>query len=137
MNTTILAVSAYIAWTMILLVCIAAFRTASNKKNKRASLKFDPSGKDVSDFGQRLTRAHANCYESAVFVVAPMLLALATNSSAITNGLALIVIAARIAQSCVHMFSVSNAAITARFVLFLVQVGISAYWLFKIILKFA
>lgn len=136
MNATILALSAYIAWTMLLIFAIAIYRTSSNKKNKRTSLKFDPSGSDVSDFGQRLTRAHANCYESSVFIVGPMMLALATGSAAITNGLALIVLAARVLQSLIHIASVSNAAITARFVVFLVQFAISGYWLFKIVQKF-
>lgn len=136
MNATILAISAYIAWTMLLILSLAIYRSASNQKNKRTSLKFDPSGNDVSDFGQRLTRAHANCYESAVFVIAPMLLALATGSAAITNGLALVVIAARVAQSCVHIISTTNMAITLRFVLFLVQFAISGFWLFQIVMKF-
>lgn len=136
MNATIIAVIAYIAWTMLLLLALAIYRSVSNKKNKRTSLKFDPSGSDVSDFGQRLTRAHANCYESAIFVVAPMLLALASNSAAITNGLALIVIVARIAQSCVHLVSTINIAITIRFVLFLVQFAISGFWLFSLTMKF-
>ena len=136
MNETILAISAYIAWTMLLLLALAIYRSVSNKKNNRKSLKFDPSGSDVSDFGQRLTRAHANCYESAIFVVAPMLLALATNSAVITNGLALIVIVARVAQSCVHIVSTSNIMITVRFVLFLVQFAISAFWLFNLVTKF-
>ncbi|MFT6267423.1 MAG: putative MAPEG superfamily protein [Alphaproteobacteria bacterium] len=136
MNATILALSGYIAWTMLLILAIAIYRTSSNKKNKRTSLKFDPSGSDVSDFGQRLTRAHANCYESSVFIVGPMMLALATGSAAITNGLALIVLAARVLQSLIHIASVSNAAITARFVVFLVQFAISGYWLFKIVQKF-
>lgn len=136
MNTTILAVSGYIAWTMLLILLLAIYRTSSNKKNKRTSLKFDPSGSDVSDFGQRLTRAHANCYESAIFVVGPMLLALATGSAAITNGLALVILGARIVQSIIHIASISNAAITARFVVFLIQFGISAYWLLKLVQKF-
>lgn len=136
MNMTILAISTYIAWTMLLLLVLALYRTASNKKNKRTSLKFNPSGEDMSAFGQRLTRAHANCYESSVFVVGPMLLALASNSGAITNGLAFVMIGARIAQSLIHMASISNAAITARFVCFLIQFGISAYWIYKIVVKF-
>jgi len=136
MNATILAICAYIVWTMLLLLALAIYRSVSNKKNNRTSLKFDPNGNDVSDFGQRITRAHANCYESAIFVVAPMLLALATNSSIITNSLAFLVIAARIAQSCVHLISVSNIAITVRFLLFLVQFAIAGFWLFKIVMKF-
>lgn len=136
MNETILAVIAYIAWTMLLIVGLAIFRTLSNQKNQRSSLKFDPAGSDVSDFGQRLTRAHANCYESSVIVLGPMLLALATNSAVVTNGLALIIIGARIMQSTIHLISVSNAAILARFVFFFIQFGIATYWLFLLVNKF-
>lgn len=137
MNDTIFAIIGYIAWVLILLLALASYRTIWSKINKRTSLKFDPNGSDVSEFGQRLTRAHANCYESAVFVVGPMLLAIATDSMAITNGLAYVMLGARILQSVVHMFSTTNAAISIRFVLFLVQFAISAYWLGMLAIKFA
>ena len=136
MNETILALSAYIAWTMILLVCIAIYRTVYNQKNKRTSLKFDSNGNDVGDLGGRITRAHANCYESFSFIGGTLLLALATGSAAITNGLAMIVIAARVVQSCIHIASVSNVAISARFVFFLIQLAIVFYWLYLIVIKF-
>ncbi len=137
MNDTIFAVIGYVAWVLILLLALASYRTIWSKINKRTSLKFDASGSDVSEFGQRLTRAHANCYESAVFVVGPMLLAIASDSMAITNGLAYVMLGARILQSAVHMFSTVNAAISIRFVLFLVQFAISAYWLGMLAIKFA
>lgn len=137
MNATILAVIAYVAWSMLLLLSLAAYRTYFNKAQKRNSLKFDANGSDVSEFGQRLTRAHANTYESVVFVVVPMLLAIATNSTAITNGLAVYIIIARVLQSCTHIASNSNAMITVRFVFFVTQFAISGYWLFQLITKFA
>lgn len=137
MNYTILALIAYILWTMLLLLSLAGFRTFYNKSNNRKSLKFDASGSDVGGFGERLTRAHANCYESFVFVAGPMILALATGSAAITNGLAIYMIMARLAQSIVHIVSVANIAITLRFVFFLVQFGIAAYWLILLLQKFA
>jgi uncharacterized MAPEG superfamily protein len=136
MNETILALSAYIAWTMILLVCIAVYRTTYNKKNQRTSLKFDTNGNDVGDLGARITRAHANCFESFSFIGGTLLLALATGSAAITNGLAMVVVAARVIQSAIHIASVSNTAISARFVFFLIQVAIVAYWLYLIVIKF-
>ncbi|MDT0596233.1 MAPEG family protein [Glaciecola petra] len=137
MNYTILALIAYILWTMLLLLSLAGFRTFYNKANNRKSLKFDASGNDVGGFGERLTRAHANCYESFVFVAGPMIVALATGSAAITNGLAIYMILARLAQSIVHIASVANIAIILRFVFFLVQFGIAAYWLILLLQKFA
>lgn len=136
MNHTILALSGYIIWTMLLLLSLAVYRALYNKKNNRTSLKFDSNGADVDEFGKRLTRAQANCSESFVFVGGTLLLALATDSSAITNGLALIVLAARVIQSLIHIASVANNAITLRFVVFLVQFGICAYWLLGILQKF-
>lgn len=136
MNHTIIALSAYILWTCILLFAIAGFRTYYNKANKRQSLRFDPSGSDVGGFGERLTRAHANCIESFVFVGGSMLLALATSSAVITNTLALFVLGARVLQSCVHMASSSGMAISIRFVLFLIQVIICMYWNIQILVKF-
>lgn len=136
MNYTILALSGYIIWTMVLLLALAVFRANYNKANNRTSLKFNSNGDDVNGFGQRLTRAQANCYESFVFVGGTMLLALATDSAAITNSLALVVLVARIVQSSVHIVSIANAAITFRFVFFLVQFAICAYWLCLILYKF-
>jgi uncharacterized MAPEG superfamily protein len=137
MNATILALAGYIAWLMILLLSLAVYRGIYNQSQRRKSLVFKADGSDVSDFGQRLTRAHLNSVESFPFVAGVMLLALATNSSAITNGLAFIVLGARVAQSIVHAISISNPAIYARFVFFLIQFGICAYWLFMIVQKFA
>jgi uncharacterized MAPEG superfamily protein len=137
MNATILALGGYIAWVMFLLLSLATYRGIYNQSQKRSSLIFKADGSDVSDFGQRLTRAHLNSVECFVFIGGVMLLALATDSSAITNGLAFIVLGARVLQSIVHAMSVSNAAIYARFVFFLIQFGICGYWLFMIIQKFA
>lgn len=136
MNYTIMALAGYIAWTMLLLLAIAVFRAVYNKAKKRSSLQFSAGGEDVGGFGQRLTRAQANCYESFSFVGGTMLLALATGSAVITNGLALIVLLARIVQSSIHIVSTSNTAISMRFVFFLVQFAIVAYWLILLIIKF-
>ncbi len=136
MNATIIALAGYIIWLMLLLLLLPAYRTAYNQKNKRQSLKFSPDGSDVSDFGFRITRAHLNAVESFPFIAGTMLLAVATDSAAITNGLAYVVLAARVVQSIVHLISTSNPAITTRFVFFLIQFGICFYWLIMILLKF-
>ena len=137
MDATILAACTYILWTMLLLLALALYRNVSHMREAKKSLKYSPSGSDLGELGQRITRAHANCYESAVFVLGPMLLALASGSAAITNGLALYMVLARILQSTVHLISTSDKAITIRFVLFLVQFVISAYWLIMLVIKFA
>jgi uncharacterized MAPEG superfamily protein len=109
-----------------------AVMTAGRKPNS-----FKPDGSDVSPFAARLTRAHANCYEGFPFFGGTLLLALATGSTAITDPLALIALACRVAQSTVHMISTHVMAVNLRFAFLLAQVGIVVYWLFHLYGKLA
>ncbi len=136
MNATALALTGFIGWFVLLLLSLGGVRILATLKGK-APNSFRPDGTDVSDFAVRLVRAHANCYESFPIVGGLMLLALATQTTEITNPLALIVLAARIGQSSIHLASTSNLAVQARFSLFLVQVGISIYWLTAFWQRFA
>jgi uncharacterized MAPEG superfamily protein len=136
MNATIVALIGYIAWIMVLLLSLAAYRGIFNQQQKRSSLIFKADGSDVGDLGGRLTRAHLNGVECFPFIGGLMLLALATDSSAITNGLAFVLLGARVLQSLVHVISISNTFIYLRFVFFLVQFGICAYWAIKLLNKF-
>lgn len=136
MNATALALMGFIGWFILLLLSLGGVRILATLKGK-APNSFRPDGTDVSDFAVRLVRAHANCYESFPFVGGLMLLALATQATEITNPLALIVLAARIGQSSIHVASTSNLAVQLRFSLFLVQVGISLYWLVAFWQRFA
>jgi len=136
MSYTILSLAGYIVWTMLLLLALAGYRTFLVSSKQRQSLKFASDGTDVPDFGHRLTRAQANCVESFAFIGGTLLLALATNSAVMTDGLALIVLGARLAQSIVHIISTSAMAIQIRFLLFLVQFGICGYWLYMLLSKF-
>ena len=136
MNATALALTGFIGWFILLLLSLGGGRILATLKGK-APNSFRPDGTDVSDFAVRLVRAHANCYESFPFVGGLMLLAMATQTTEITNPLALIVLTARIGQSSIHLVSTSNLAVQARFSLFLVQVVISLYWLTAFWQRFA
>jgi hypothetical protein len=136
MSASIIALLAYIAWTLILLVALAAYRSYLSMSGSFAGLKFKADGSDIPDFGNRLTRAQANCVESFSFIGGVLLIAMATDSTAITNGFAYILLIARLAQSAVHLWSTSNIAIQLRFGFFLVQVGIVVYWIVALFTKF-
>ncbi len=136
MNATILVVIGYISWTILLLLLLASYRTLLVMKRERKPNQFKSDGSDAPEFGQRLTRAQANCAESLGFTVGILLLALATGSSAVTDGLAYFFLAARIGQSLVHIASTSVLAVQVRFVLFVVQIVICIYWLFQLFVKF-
>lgn len=76
---------------------------------------FNPDGSDVSNFSNRLCRAHANCYEGFPIFGGLLLLAIASDTMAITNGLAYILIGARLGQSFIHLASTSVVAVFVRF----------------------
>ena len=136
MNDTILALLGYITWILILLVWLATYRTLLVAKKEQSVNGFKPDGSDSPAFGERITRAQSNCVESFAFIGGLMLLALATDSAVITNGLALLLLAARLGQSTTHLLSTSVLAVQIRFAFFLVQIGICLYWLVLFVLKF-
>lgn len=127
MNATAFALTGFIAWFIALILLVGGLRIVATLKGK-APNSFRPDGTDVSDFSVRLVRAHANCYESFPFIGGLMLLALATQTTEITNSLAMVLVAARIAQSTAHLISTNIIAVNVRFAFFLVQVVISINW---------
>lgn len=132
MTPTAVALLGFVAWTLLLLVALAFVRTSLVMQNKKAANAFSPGGEDVGGFAQRLTRAHANCYENLPIAGAVLLYAIATDATATTDGLAYIFLGARLLQSATHLASTSNAAVRARFGFFLVQVLILAFWLLRL-----
>lgn len=131
MNASALALIGYIGWILVLLGAIAVVRLHASMAGGKAANSFSPDGSDVSAFSGRLCRAHANCYENFPQLGGLLLLALATNTTEITNPLALVLLAARVSQSGVHLFSTSETAVKVRFAFFLVQYGIALYWAFR------
>lgn len=136
MNDTIIGLLGYITWILVLLLWLAVYRTLLVTKKQQAANDFKADGSNSPAFGQRLTRAQVNCVESFAFIGGLMLLALATNSTVITNGLALWMLAARLGQSITHLLSSSVLAVQVRFVFFLIQVAICFYWVFLLSSKF-
>jgi uncharacterized MAPEG superfamily protein len=136
MNASALALTGYIAWFLALLLALGGARAAAVLTGHRAPNSFKPDGSDMPPFAARLTRAHANCYESFPFFGGTLLVALTTGSTAITDPLALVALACRVGQSTVHLASTSVLAVNVRFSLFLAQIAIVAYWIVKLLGKF-
>lgn len=127
MTPTAMAFVLYIAWFLLLLLALASVRTLAALGGKPAN-SFRPDGTDMPGFAARLTRVHANCYESFPFVGGLLLFALVTQSTAMTDGLALWLIAARLGQSLTHLASGSVLAVQIRFAFFIAQWAIAARW---------
>jgi uncharacterized MAPEG superfamily protein len=133
MNPTVAALLGYIVVMLVLLGTLGMMRVGLTLGGKRAPNSFAPDGADVSPFSNRLCRAHANSYEGFPIFGGLMLLAIALDATAITDSLAVYLIGARVLQALTHLASTSNLAVQVRFAFFLVQVGISIWWVLDFI----
>lgn len=132
MNNTLLALLIYAAWTLCLVVGIAVLRGSQVAQGLRSVNSFSVWGDEVSAFSGRLCRAHANCYENLPAFAAIVLVTSLTGQIDVTNPLALWLIAARIAQSTVHLISTHNRAVLLRFAFMATQIAIQAWWVLQL-----
>ena len=118
-------------WTLIVLLTTVGIYRWSHILTGRAELidypAENPQGKPIY---LRAMRAHANCLENLPVYAAIALVAFAANVDAITlDRLAILFIAARVAQSVVHVaFPISNKVVAIRFGFFFIQI-IAMLWM--------
>jgi uncharacterized MAPEG superfamily protein len=128
-----IAFTAFIAWTLLLLILMEVIRSQLVLRGKVPANGFTPDNANLSPFMRRLARAHANCLESLPIFGGLLLIAIATGSTSITDSLAYLLLGARVFQSLVHLASVSALAVTIRFTAFAVQMAIGLYWAFSLL----
>ena len=128
MSTTAIALIGLVMWSVALTFGLVFTRTAAIMRKEKALNEFQADGRDLSPFGQRMTRSHANSLEFLALGVGLMLLAIATGHTDITDKLAMIVLYCRIGQSVVHIISTSTPMVMCRATLFSAQLIIFAYW---------
>jgi uncharacterized MAPEG superfamily protein len=132
MSTTLLALLGFLCWTLFLLVVMETIRAKLVLTKAVPANGFSPDNAGLSPFMQRLARAHANCIEGLPLFGGFMLLAVVAGKANVTDPLAYAFLAARIAQSLIHLASTSPFAVSARFTAFTVQMGIAIYWAVKL-----
>lgn len=135
MASSSLALTGFIAWSLLLLVWMEVLRTQLVLRGRVPANGFRPDNAGLSPFLQRLARAHANCVESLPIFGGLLLVAIATGRTGITDTLAGLFLAARIFQSVVHLLSLSAFAVTIRFSAFAVQMAIGLYWASRLLLS--
>ena len=133
-SPTAVALTGFIAWTLLLLVLMEGIRSKLVLSKALPANGFTPNNANLSPFMQRLARAHANCLEGLPIFGGLMLVALATGRAPVTDPLAFVLLGARIVQSSIHLTSLSSTAVTLRFSAFAVQMGIAAFWSAKLLL---
>ena len=133
MSATLLSLLGFLSWTLALLVLMESIRSKLVLTGEVPANGFTPDNAGQSPFMQRLARAHANCLEGLHLFGGFMLLAVVAGRSHVTDPLAYVLLFARIAQSIIHLASVSPAAVTLRFIAFVVQMGVAVYWAFRLL----
>ena len=134
MSTSLFALLGFVSWALALLVLMEGIRCKLVITGKVAANGFNPENSNLSPFMQRLARAHANCLEGLPIFGGLLLVALLAGRSQLTDPLAGVCLLARVVQSLIHLWSVSPAAVTARFTAFAVQMGIAVYWALLLLL---
>ncbi|WP_120511072.1 MAPEG family protein [Photobacterium salinisoli] len=135
MSTSALVLGLFISWGLFLVILMEACRCYFLIKGRIRSNEFKPDNSNLPPFMQRLARAHANCIEGFPIFGGLLILALVTGRTEITDALAPWFLFARLAQSSIHVASLSVVAVNARFATFVVQVGIAVYWAWALLLN--
>ncbi len=130
-SASALAILGLAAWFILSLLMLASLRLYHTLVIGKAANSFRPDGTDLPGFGQRLSRVHANCFENIPLYMAVLLYAVATEQTGVTDGGASTLLYARMAQSVVHAASTSVPAVYLRFILFALQNGLIAWWIWQ------
>lgn len=127
MTATACALLSLVAWAILLTFALVFTRGAAGAKGKAIN-SFSPAGTDLDGFGYRVTRAHGNTLENLAILASLLLYAIATQQTQITDGLAAVLVGARVVQSVVHIASGGVPAVLLRASAFSVQMVIGLYW---------
>jgi uncharacterized MAPEG superfamily protein len=127
MSATGCALLGFVVWSVLLTFMLLFVRFGAMSRGHPVNT-FTPEGTDVGDFGRRVTRAHANSLENLAIMASLLLYALATDQTAVTNGLATVAFGARIVQSLAHIASGGTPAVLVRATAFGVQMVVALIW---------
>jgi len=132
MTTTLTALLGFAAWYVLLSIVLGFYRVGLVVGGQKAPNTFAVNGLDLPNFGQRLTRARDNCYETLPLFAAIALVAHLSGRAQVTDSLAMWVLYARIGQSLTHLASTSVPAVQVRATLFFAQILIYAWWCLRL-----
>lgn len=127
-TTTEIAILGLVAWALFIAFTLVGERSFRVLFYGHKANGFHPHGEGLSGFRQRLVRVHANNYENLALLIALPLFALATGKSTVTDGMALWLLAARVAQGVTHISSTTVLAVYVRVTFYSVQLLIVAAW---------
>lgn len=133
MGATATALVGFAGWLALLSIVLGLYRVQLVLSGRKAANTFATDGRDLAGFGQRLTRARDNCFETLPLFAALALGASLAGRLDVIDPLAMWVFYARLAQSVTHIASTSVPAVLLRANLFFVQVLIYLWWTIRLL----
>ncbi|MEO6697780.1 MAG: MAPEG family protein [Paraperlucidibaca sp.] len=121
---TALTAALALSYVVYRVALVLSFKATANAWTRGAATHVDPP------IITRLQHAHMNCVENLPVFAAVVFIAYAMNQLALLDGLAIIFLGLRIAQSTVHIINTSPAMVFLRANLWLAQMAIIVYWLY-------
>jgi uncharacterized MAPEG superfamily protein len=132
---SITALITYALWAIALVLALAIVRASMVLRGEAKANSFAAGVPHGGDAYWRLNRAHLNTIENLPIFAAIVLSGWVVGmESAMFNGLAVIVIVARIIQSLIHIVSGSVIAVSLRFAAFAVQL-VCEIWMAVLVLR--
>jgi uncharacterized MAPEG superfamily protein len=128
----IVMILGYALWFFLLFLGIVVVRFQAARAGLHVT-KFTAAGAELSPFGARVCRAHANMVENFGPLLAIVVAAYVTGQTAVLDPLAYVFLMARVAQSVTHLTSGTPKAMGIRGLFFVVQVLIQVYWIFALL----
>jgi uncharacterized MAPEG superfamily protein len=134
MSTPLLCLLGFAGWTLLLVLGVITWRSALVLVGRKRSSEFKGGVEHGDPLYWRLNRAHVNSVENlAVFGALVVTGTLARVATPTFSTLCQAVLAARIAQSLLHLASNAVPVVNARFAAFVVQWASMAWMLVEIL----
>jgi uncharacterized MAPEG superfamily protein len=128
MTTPLWCLIGFAGWTIALVLGVGTVRVARVLLGKQAANSFPSGTQHGGDRYWRANRAHLNATENlpifGAIVVTGHLVGMRAGAFAVA---AIVVIAARVAQTVIHISSNANMAVNCRFTAYLTQLGAFAF----------
>jgi len=125
--TTHLYLLAYAGWALFLLILLIAARSLAVLSGKSKADGFPPYHYNPACPLNRLHRAYQNTLELLGVLIVVVATALWLGNTALSDTLLPWIVAARVAQSTIHLVGVNHWLVQIRFGFFLVQVALVSW----------
>lgn len=124
LTTPLLSLLGFAAWTALLVLAVAVWRTRMVLGGEIAANAFPHGDRHGSDRYWRLNRAHLNAAENLPLFAAVVLVgSVAGVATPLFSTLSQVYLGARVAQSAIHVSSNHVVAVNLRFAALLTQLG--------------